>query len=72
MGRSPDWQALFGNRIETPQAGILLYLFVGLAIGAMYSATNITSRLESGGPEEQPQPDSPAPAFPELAHARGH
>ncbi len=64
--------ALFGNNIETPQAGILIYLFVGLAIGPMFSSTNPTSRLASDGPVEELEPDSPDPAFPELVHARGH
>jgi hypothetical protein len=30
-------QALFGNSIETPQAGIVVYLMVGLTIGTVYS-----------------------------------
>jgi hypothetical protein len=63
--------SMFSNNIETPQAGILIYLFVGLAIGPMFSATNPTSRLPSDGPEEEPELDPHDPAFPELAHARG-
>jgi O-Antigen ligase len=64
--------ALFGNNIETPQAGILIYLFVGLAIGPMFSETNPTSRLAEDGPEEELELDPHDPAFPELAHARGN
>jgi hypothetical protein len=64
--------SMFSNNIETPQAGILIYLFVGLAIGPMFSSTNPTSRLPSDGPEEELELDALDPALPELAHARGN
>jgi hypothetical protein len=43
-------QALFGNSIETPQAGVVVYILVGLAIGPAFRQTYNDLELEDGEP----------------------
>ena len=64
--------ALFGNNIETPQAGILVYLFVGLMIGPVYGEQFLTQQRIDNEQGLEELSYSEAESYPEvLEPARG-
>ena len=64
-------QALFGNNIETPQAGIVVYIMVGMSIGPVFRKTYDDPELDDGEPLDA-IPLSMRPDLTEvMEHARG-
>ncbi len=63
-------QALFGNSIETPQAGIMIYLTVGLAIAPYFQREDASVDLDDGGAYAE-EPFTPELQYPEMEPARG-
>jgi hypothetical protein len=64
--------ALFGNNIETPQAGIVIYLIAGLALGPMFDQLDRGPELDLRDSHDDLDPHAPDPTFPEMVHARGN
>jgi hypothetical protein len=60
--------ALFGNFIETPQAGIMVYFTVGLAIAPYFLRQDVTADLEDNGPYLEEASEF---HYPEMEPARG-
>ena len=63
-------QSMFGNSIETPQAGIFIYFMMGLTISPYFLRDDVTPELDEGGHYLEETVPSHL-HYPEMEPARG-